>query len=101
MKIKRLKSIKVHATTFRIEWNKKNVGGSFSYRAKILSIGTKGDEIQVFANLCHELQELAAIEMHVRLDRPDCGGDYIFVYDHRQFDTMSEMFSDLLARFIV
>lgn len=101
MRVKRLKSIKINSYTFSIKWDKKENGGWFSYHDYKIVIGIEGNnEDVIFMILCHELMEICAIEMNVRLRRPDCNDDFIFVYDHRQFDTMSNMFSALIALFI-
>lgn len=93
MKLKRIKSLKINATVFSIVWDNKSSGGCFDYGKREIVIGTQNlDESEMFMILCHELQEICAIEMNVRLRRPDCESDYIFVYDHRQHETMMCMF---------
>ena len=101
MRIKRIKKLRVNVTTFDIKWDKTLSGASFSYGRCELVIGTyKATEVQVLEAVCHELMKMVAEEMRVRLYRPDCDSDYIFVYDHRQHTTMMEMFAGLLSQFI-
>ena len=101
MKIKRIKSIKVNSDRFKVKWNNSYRGGSFCYSALEIEIGTKGkNDEQIFMIICHELMEIVALEMNVRLRRPDCDSDYMFVYDHRQHETMMNMFSSLVSEFI-
>lgn len=103
MRIKRIKSIRVNSTTFNIEWDRQPGmrGGSFDYDEKLLILpAAKGEDDHCFMVLCHELQEICAEEMRVRHRRSDCDSDYIFVLDHRQFTTMTEMFTGLLLQFI-
>jgi len=101
VKIKRIKSIKVNCFTFAVKWNKEHNGGSFNYVDRIIDIGVKDavDE-EMFMVVCHELMEIVALEMNVRLRRPDCETDFVFVYDHRQHETMMNMFSSLVSQFI-
>lgn len=101
MKIKRLKKLKVHTYYFDMIWDKTTNDASVSYSDKEIMIGIRGfaDE-QIFSSLCHEIFEVCAIEMHVRLNRPDCYSDFVFVFDHRQHDSMMEMFSGLVSQFI-
>ena len=99
MKIKRIKKLKVNSVSFDIIWDPKIYGGSFSYGTYIIRIGVK-DKQEIFETICHELMEIVACEMRVRLSRPDCDTDYVFVYDHRQHTTMIGMFSGLLSQFI-
>lgn len=102
MKIKRIKQLKVNVTTFKIVWDSKQAGASFSYRKKLITIGVrKLDDSEIAARICHELLEICALEMHVRHDRSDCIGEYLFVYDHRQHSTKCEMFISLFEQFIV
>lgn len=101
MKIKRIKSITLNSFEFSIVWDSKIYGGNFCYEKLVITIGTKSNNnSEIFMIICHELQELCATEMSVRFKRPDCSSDYIFVYDHRQHDTMSNMFSGLLSQFL-
>ena len=101
MKLKRIKKLKVNSFEFRVNWTKKHDGGSVSYKKELITIGTlDGQETAIFMIVCHELWELCAIEMGVRLSREDCDDDFMFVYDHRQHTTMIDMFSGLLAQFI-
>ena len=103
MKIKKIKKLKVNCFNFTIEWDKSHDNGaSFNYGKKVINFGTKEwDEDEIFMMICHELLEISAIEVNVRLRRPDIYDDYIFVYDHRQHETIANIFSGLLAQFIV
>ena len=106
MRIKRIKSIKINSYTFKVYWNRKWNGGQFSYREEkkkegFIDIGVKDNsDNEIFMIICHELMEICAAEMNVRLKRPDCDSDYVFVYDHRQHETMMNMFAGALSQFI-
>jgi len=100
MKIKRLKKIKINSREFSVIWDKDTRGGHFSYGSLEISIGTLGEESEIFEVLCHELMEIVTCELYVRHPRDDCGDDYIFVYDHRQHTLIVNMFSCLVAQFI-
>lgn len=101
MKIKRIKRLKVNSYTFDVKWDSSTHEGGLDFNTLQIMIGTDyNTEEGIFNVICHELWEIAAIEMNVRLDRPDCIGDYIFVYDHRQHSTMSNMFAGLVSQFI-
>ena len=91
----------VNSYTFKIVWNNTIDGAGFNYLDRIIEIGTLDTpEEELFMTVCHELWEIAAVEMAVRFRRPDVDSDYIFVYDHRQHNTMANMFSGWLMQFI-
>jgi len=98
MKIKRIKKLRVNCYIFKVVWDSELNGASFNYIEKIIIIGTKQNNM-ILSNILHELMEIVTIEMGVRLSRPDCDCDHIFVYDHRQHTTMMEMLSGLLLQF--
>lgn len=101
MKIKKIKKIWINCYEFSIKWDSMANGGSFDYATRTINIGTKDNSTaEIFMIICHELMELAAVEMNVRLRRPDCDSDYVFVYDHRQHDTMMVMASKWISEFI-
>ena len=101
MKIKKIKHIKVNGLKFKVIWNKNSHGSSLSYGTHEISIGCKSkNKHEIFQGIVHELMEICAIETHVRLGRPDCSTDYVFVYDHRQHSTICDMFSGLISQFI-
>ena len=102
MNIKRIKSLKVNSYNFMVIWDKTHDGASLDYGKRQINIGIKDDtDAKVLMLLCHELMEIVAIECHVRMQRPDCYDDYLFVYDHRQHDTMCSMFSGLFHEFLM
>ena len=99
--LKRKKKLQVNSYLFDVVWDKKVGGGSFNYTTRKLTIGTRdNDELEQFMILSHELSELAATECHCRFNRPDCDGDFIFCYDHRQHDIISNMASGWLWQFL-
>jgi len=101
MEIKRIRKLKINAFEFKVIWDKSLRGASVDCIKREIRIGTKNaDTTEIFERICHELWEIGAMDMGVRLSRPDCDSDYIFVYDHRQHDTMCNMVAGWLAQFI-
>lgn len=102
MKIKRLRKITINSSDFKIIWSKEHDGGSFHWGKREIEIGVRGGHDEsIFMVLCHELQEMVAEDLSIRMQRPDCREDYIFVYDHRQYETLMNVFSSLIRKFIV
>ncbi len=100
MRIKRIKKIKINCFEFAVKWDKTHKGGSFSYKEGEIEIGCKGSQGEMLMVICHEIMEICTLEMNVRYNRPDCDSDYLFAYDHRQHETMMNMFSSIIEQFI-
>lgn len=100
MKIKRIKKLQVNSFWFDIKWDSTHNGGTINYKTLVIEIGTGNNDLETLGTLTHELMEICAIEMNIRFNRPDCNSDYLFNYDHRQFETMTNMFAGLLAQFL-
>jgi hypothetical protein len=101
VKIKKIKKLRVNSFVFDISYADKGLGGRFSFPERKLELGIKGaDDEHALMILAHELMEICTIEMNCRLHRPDVDSDYIFVMDHRQFETACNMFSGLLSQFL-
>lgn len=101
MEIKRIKKLEINSYIFKLKWDKSYRGAAFSYPERSITIGIEGeDDNTIFMYLCHELMEIAAIEVGVRYSRPDCNSDYLFTYDHRQHNIIMNLFASLLKQFI-
>lgn len=102
MRIKRIKKLQVNNTIFKVVWKPNiNEGASYDYTSKEITFTTLGQsEEDVLMLVCHELFEVCAYEMGVAFTRPDCPGDRLFSFDHRQHTTIQYMFSGLLFKFL-
>ena len=99
MKIKRIKKLHFQNLVLDVTWDSSYGGGSFDLIKETITIGTKYPT-EILGIIVHELWEMCAAEMYLRFPRGDCLGEFIFVYDHRQHDTMSDMVTGLLQQFI-
>jgi len=99
MTFKKLKKIKIAHTTFNIRWDKNQYGGSFDFEEGVIMVGTAGGDSFAFAVLIHELSEILHVITNTRFMKGDAQ-DYIFVLDHSQFTTHSELLSGLIQEFV-
>ena len=91
----------VAGNVWEIVWSKDSNGGSFDYRSMRITIGVRNNCDQlIFEILCHELMEICAVVCHARLTRSDSVSDYIFVADHKTFDTQVCLFASAIKQFI-
>lgn len=101
MKIRKIKKLRMGSTDFDVIWDKNIDGASFSFATRKIVFGLKNtSQLELFMLICHEVWELVAVTMHVRLYRPDVEDDYIFVYDHRQHTAMTDLFAGAVAQFL-
>jgi len=108
MKIKRIKTLTVMNTTFKVYWDKNySQGATFSYQNKHhsesflrIGLGNKENDDVLLEYILHELMEMCCIELIVRYERFDVKGEYLFCYDHRQHTTLMTMLAGALKQFI-
>jgi hypothetical protein len=99
-KIKRFKKLRLGSYIFDVKYDSHG-GGCFSFGEKTLTLGiNKLDFAGALRVLTHELMEMSIVEMNCRMQRPDVTTDFIFVMDHRQFETAACLCSGMLAQFL-
>lgn len=103
LKLKRLKKLRVGGYLFDVIWEdgSKSFGAEFHYRTRELKIHIyeSDNEENIYHKLSHELMEMAYVEMNVRLNNPGTENDYVFVFDHRQFDSAMYIYSSWMMQF--
>lgn len=100
MKIKRIKKLRIGPYLFDVKWNKNYKGGRFDYSEKVIEIDASADEEKLYHIVSHEMWEMASIEMNVRLHKPGTQDDYIFLFDHGQYDSLMYLYSGLMLQFL-
>lgn len=99
---KRLKKIKIGCITFDIKWDKRHNGGCFSFLDHKMEVGVREgtQEERIFEIVCHEVMEIILAMNSLRMHREDVDDDYIFVFDHRQFDSTMSQFTGIITQFL-
>lgn len=107
MKIKKIKSIIIGDTKFKIIWDYKGFGGEFSYPdeegneafIRISCVDEKINPIGVLNIIIHELKEIIQVEQRVRYGRPDEYKAYEFHYTHREHTDLCARLAGILSQF--
>lgn len=101
MKIKRIKKLKIGTTEFKINWINKFGGAGFDYNKREMYFCIKNrTDLEIWGYIMHEIMEAVYLLYRVRHDRPDVEDDYLFSFDHKQHDTISEAVAALTAEFL-
>ena len=103
MKLKFPKQITIGSYTFNVLQDKKYAGASFDFVERKIKIGTKhleNDPLSVLGLINHEIMEICFVIMACRYDDPSVTDNYKFFADHKQFETIVELFSEAISKFI-
>lgn len=100
MILKKLKSINIGGIDYKIIWDKKTAGGSFSCGKKEIMIGTELGDNYAFSVLIHELKEIIQVEQTTRYERRDENNNFYFNYDHAQHTDLCCRLAEYLLKFI-
>lgn len=103
------------------EWDilveEKSGGASWDWDKAVITIGTKGQAIEILDRILHEILEMTLMSMDARFYCQSSDDNYLFVMDHRvftqsleislpvvlqflRFDLHPERESDLMERFV-
>lgn len=104
MKIKKLKKIEILGTPFKIKWNDKSSGASFSWFDHTIIIGgemIEKDPNYVFNIIMHEISELLHVMLNTRYTDPSAQDNYKFFMDHKEFENHNLLLSSYVSKFII
>lgn len=103
MEIKFIKSVEILSSSFKVIWDKKNDGGSFSWSKGEIVIGIKSiktDPVWTFGVISHEIMEVIFIGMGARFESGRTGENYLFNFDHQTFENTIQVHAQALSKFI-
>ena len=95
-------TIVICGKTFKIIFDKKNFGGSFSIQRQEIRIGAYHKPEQAHDILVHEVLEIILVELRCRFIYP-CGnetenGDMRFMFTHDDFDKVADELAYVLRQ---
>ena len=103
MEIKFIKSVEILSSNFKIVWDNKTDGGSFSWSKGEITIGIKSiktDTTWSFQIISHEIMEIILTGMGARFDSSRTGENYLFNFDHQTFENAIQIHAQVLSKFI-
>ena len=101
--LNKLKSIDILSQRFKISWNKKHDGGSFSIGDGDIEIGInsyKSDPLYTIGLISHEIMEIILYKMGARFQNGREDEKYLFSFDHQTFENAIELHTEVMAKFI-
>lgn len=103
MKLKLIKEVEILSCCFKIEYDKKSDGGSFSWANAKIVIGIKSiksDPLYTFSVISHEIMEVIFVSMGLRYDNKRTMDNYLFNFSHIDFETAINIHAQALSKFI-
>ena len=103
MKLKLIKKIEILAATFSISYNTEHDGGHFSMATSSIEIGIKQldkDALYVFSTISHEVMEVIFCMMSMRYDNGRLDGNYLFNFNHQQFENAIQLHAQAMIKFL-
>lgn len=101
--IKFIKNIEILSSNFKIIWNKKSDGGSFSWSDGIIEIGIKSyktDPLYTLNILNHEIMEVILVGLGARFSNGRTMDNYLFNFDHQTFETAIKIYTQTINKFL-
>ena len=98
-KLNKIKNITIGDIDYRIVWDEKQSGGSFSARDKKIIIGTNLGTTRTFGVLLHELKEMIQMEQGTRF-LGNTTDDFVFFYGHAQHSDLCSRLTEYLTKFL-
>lgn len=103
MKLKQIKEIEIMSSLFKIEYDKKDDGGKFSLGDAKITIGIKSiktDPLYTFSVISHEVMEIICCQMGLRFDNIRTGYNFLFSFNHMEFETAIRIHAQAISKFI-
>jgi len=96
------KSILICGVNYKVVFDKKVLGGEFYWAKHLIKIEKGLDNERKFAILLHEICEAIMVENFMRfqkcIDGPMHNGDYLFVFNHDNFEIFTNFLAGILYK---
>lgn len=102
-KIKLIKEIEIMSSLFQVEYDKEGDGGKFSLPEAKITIGIKSiktDPLYTFAVISHEIMEAVLCCMGCRFHSTRTGENYLFNFNHMEFEIAIKIHAQALSKFL-
>ena len=98
-------SIRIYGVNYKVEFNEKVRGGEFYWRKHLIRIEKGLSNERKFTILLHEICEIIMVENFMRfqkcLEEVERNTDYIFNFNHDQFEIFTNELSGILKQWLI